>query len=101
MTKWMAKFMNNASEIGLCQICLETRIHNASYHNRKIENVPTLWRKDKIKDRIASHGETFKEYMIKKHLMENFSRVNPKYAKYRQSGKGNGLYSSELATMSL
>lgn len=76
--------------------------HNASYHSRKIENIPPLlWRKDKFKDRITSHGETFKEYVIKKHLMEIFNRVRPKYVhiKYRQSG--NGLYSSAPATMSL
>jgi hypothetical protein len=40
-------------------------------------------RKDRIQEWITSHGETFEEYMLKKHLMETVNRIRPKYDKYR------------------
>jgi hypothetical protein len=46
--------------------------------------IPTMsWRKDKTHRWITSHGETFEEYMLKKHFMETVNRVRPKYGKYK------------------
>jgi hypothetical protein len=57
-------------------------LDNAFYHSRKIETVPTVsWRKGKFQEWITSHGQTFEEYMLKKHFLETVSRVRPKYDK--------------------
>lgn len=74
MTKLMTVLQRSDSPKSVSKLT-NAHAQNSSHHNRKIENISTLWKNDRINDRITSYGETLKEYMIKKHLMEIFSIV--------------------------
>jgi hypothetical protein len=47
------------------------------------------WRKDRIQEWITSHGETFVEYMLKKHLIGTVYSIRPTYDKYRIDEMGH------------